>query len=94
MLFGVTCAVEAPTGVDEDGADLGVQTPERVLRFLVPNHDPATAGIVSAGGRLLGEVDALEDELIADPAIQVEPFAHGPCGREQAVHLIEIESGL
>ena len=94
MLFGVAGAVEPPAGVDEDGAHFGVQLAELVLEFLVADHDPAAAGIVAARRRLLREVDALEDELVTDPAVEVEPLAHGPGGGEQAIHLVEIETGL
>ena len=71
-------------------AVVAVQLAELVLHRLVAHDDPAPAAEVAAGRRLLGEVDAVEQELVVDRALEVEPAAHG-AGRGE--HLVDVGEG-
>ena len=55
-----------------------VELAEAVLDGLVAHDDPAPAAEVAARRRLLGEVDAVEQQLVVDRAFEVEAAAHGP----------------
>ena len=59
---------------------------------LPTGHEPTAAGIVATGWRLFGQVDAVEDDLIGDRTIEVQPLAHRSGRREQVVDLVEIEA--
>ena len=92
LLLAVPGALEPLAGIDEQGAHLGIQTAEFVPEMLVADHHPASAGVVAARGCLLGEIDALEDQLIAHRPIEVKSLANRSGGGEEAIDLIQIEA--
>ena len=70
---------------------LPVQLAELVLHGLVAHDDPAPAAEVAAGRRLLGEVDAVEQQLVVDRALEVEPAPHGAGRRQDLVDVAWID---
>ena len=70
---------------------LPVQLAELVLHGLVAHDHPAAAAEVAAGGRLLGEVDAVEQQLVVDRALEIEPPPHGAGRRQDLVDVAWID---
>ena len=70
---------------------LAVELAELVLDRLVADDDPAAAAEVAAGRCLLGEVDAVEQQLVVDRSLEVEPPAHRTGRRQHLVDLGEVE---
>ena len=68
-----------------------VQLAEAILHRLVAHDDPAAAAEVAAGRGLLGEVDAVEQELVVDRSIEVEPSSHGPGRRQRFVDVAWVD---
>ena len=68
-------------------AGLRYSCAELVLDPLVTHDDPAPAAEVAAGRRLLGEVDAVEQQLVVDRPFEIEPPAHGAGGGQ---HLVDV----
>ena len=66
-------------------AVVAVQLAELVLDPLVAHDDPSPAAEVAAGRCLLGEVDAVEQQLVVDRALEVEPPADRACRRQHLV---------
>ena len=62
-----------------------VQLAEAVLDPLVAHDDPAPAAEVAAGRGLLGEVDAVEQQLVVDRPLQIETPADGAGGGQRLV---------
>ena len=68
-----------------------VQLAELILHGLVAHDDPPAAAEVAAGRRLLGEVDAVEEQLVVDRAVEIEPAPHGTSRRQHLVDLAWID---
>ena len=64
---------------------VAVELTELVLHRLVAHDDPAAAAEVAARRGLFGEVDALEQQLVVDRPVEVEPAAHGAGGGQGLV---------
>jgi hypothetical protein len=62
-----------------------IQVAEFILHRLVAHDDPPPAAQVAPVGGLLGQVDAVEQQLVGDRSFQVEPPAHRPGGRQDLV---------
>ena len=55
---------------------LAIELAQLVLHPLFADDDPSSAAEVAAGRRLLGEIDAIEQQLVVDQSLEVEPPAH------------------
>ena len=60
-------------GGHERQRGLAIELAELVLDPLLADDDPSPAAEVAAGRRLLGEVDAVEQQLVVDRSLEVEP---------------------
>ena len=79
-------------GGHERQRGLAVELAELVLDPLVADDDPSPAAEVAAGRCLLGEVDAVEQQLVVDRPLEVEPPAHRSCRGEHLVDLGDVEA--
>ena len=72
-------------------AGLAVEVGQGSLGVGVADDQPATAGLVPSGRSLLGEVDAVQEQLLGDLPLEVQATADGPGGGQQAVGLADGE---
>ena len=93
LLAGMAGALEPfGGGGHERQRGLAVELAELVLDPLLAHDDPSPAAEVAAGRCLLGEVDAVEQQLVVDRALEVEPPAHRSCRGEHLVDLGDVEA--
>src|SRR5215470_9194404 len=64
---------------------LAVDVAERLAFLRVGDDHPVPGLAVAAGRRLRGQFQALTDHLYLDRAREIEPLAHGACGREDLI---------
>ena len=81
-------------GGHERQRGLAVELAELVLDPLVAHDDPSPGTEVATGRCLLGEVDAIEQQLVVDRALEVEPPAYCSCRGEHLVDLGDVEAHL
>ena len=88
--FAAVSGARYPFGVVDDPVATGfpVDVCEPTLGLRVADHQPAPAGLVAAGGGLLGKVYAVEDQILGDVALEVEAAPYRPGCRQQAVGLV------
>ena len=94
LLLAVATALEAIGHIDHELAVAGVDLAELALGGLVLDHDPPATCVVAATRCLLGQVDAIEDHAVWYVAIEVESLAYRAGRGEEAVDLVEIETGV
>src|SRR5829696_1868773 len=79
------------SGGHERQRGLPIQLAELVLHPLIAHDDPSPAAEVATGRCLLGEVDAVEQELVVDRPFGVEPAANRARRGEHLVDLGDVE---
>ena len=79
-------------GGHERQRGVAIELAELVLDPLLAHDDPSPAAEVAAGRRLLGEIDAVEQQLVVDRSLEVEPSAHCACRGEHLVDLGDVEA--
>ncbi len=70
---------------------LVVQVREGGSHRRVTDDDPAAAAQVPAGGGLLGDIDAVQQELVVHVAVQVQATPDRPRGGQGRVHLCGVD---
>ncbi len=92
LLAGMAGALQPfGSGGHERQRRLAIELAELVLDPLLADDDPSPAAQVAAGRCLLGDVDAVEQQLVVDRSLQVEPPANRAGGGEHLVDLGDIE---
>jgi hypothetical protein len=78
-------------GGHERQRSVAIQLAEPVLDPLVAHDDPSPAAEVAPGRGLLGEVDAVEQQLVVDRALDIKPPTNRAGSGEQFVNLGDVE---
>jgi hypothetical protein len=93
LLAGVAGSLEPfGGGGHERQRGVAVQLTQLVLDPLLAHDDPPPATEVAAGRGLLGEVDAVEQELVVDRTLEIEPSANRPRRGQHLVDLRDVEA--
>ena len=90
-LPGIPAAGQTVARLDHAVADhVAVQLGQALLDAGVAHDEPPPAALVPPGGSLLGDVDAVQDDLVVHVALKVEAPPHRPGGGE---HMVDGRSG-
>ena len=68
-----------------------VQVGQRLLHSRFADHQPASARQVSTGRGLFGHVDAVENDLVVDASLEVEPPTHRSRRGEGVINSSDID---
>jgi hypothetical protein len=87
--FGLGCC-----GREVVVADTAVDVGERLFLFCISHYQQAPTLTVRTRGSLYRKLEAFEEDVVGDLAVEVETFAHRPSGGEKCVGLSQVEFHL